>query len=216
MFCTRFENAPLITPASSPSIGENINGPTLMRVPHFVQNPLGKYYLYFAHHNGKSIRMAYANSPAGPFTVYEPGALQLEDVERPGGFFGHIASPDIYVEEKEERIYLFFHGLYPSAFGQRTGVAVSADGIHFSLVRPDEIGSFYLRVFRGTGAITAFPKMATPRGCFPFPIPSQVYSIHWAKSSPICATVPSGWKAINSICFIPWWAMHRNAFWLPA
>ena len=26
----------------------NINGPSLVRVPEWVENPLGKYYLYFA------------------------------------------------------------------------------------------------------------------------------------------------------------------------
>lgn len=166
MLCTRFEHAPLITPASSPSIGKNINGPTLLRVPDFVEKPLGKYYLYFAHHSGSSIRLAYADSPAGPFTVYEPGALQLADVQRPNGFFGHIASPDIYVEETEQRIYLFFHGLYPSAFGQRTGVAVSQDGVHFTLVRPDEIGSFYLRVFPWDGRYYGISKNGNTSGLF--------------------------------------------------
>ena len=30
----------------------NINGPSLIKVPHWMENPLGKYYLYFAHHKG--------------------------------------------------------------------------------------------------------------------------------------------------------------------
>ena len=30
----------------------NINGPSLVRVPEWVEDPLGKYYLYFAHHRG--------------------------------------------------------------------------------------------------------------------------------------------------------------------
>lgn len=114
MFCTRFKNVPLITPASSPSIGENINGPTLMRVPDFVQNPLGKYYLYFAHHNGKSIRMAYADSPAGPFTVYEPGALQLEDVERPGGF-SDILLPQTFMWKQRSSVSICFSTGYTPA-----------------------------------------------------------------------------------------------------
>jgi hypothetical protein len=55
----------------------NINGPTVIRVPDWVQNPLGQYYMYFAHHKGSYIRMAYADSPAGPWTFHEGGVLSL-------------------------------------------------------------------------------------------------------------------------------------------
>src|SRR6266567_5174952 len=57
----------------------NVNGPSLIVVPSWVNNPLGRYHLYFAHHEGRSIRLAYANDLAGPWTLYEPGALRLED-----------------------------------------------------------------------------------------------------------------------------------------
>jgi hypothetical protein len=57
----------------------NINGPSVLRVPEWVEKPLGKYYLYFAHHKGNQIRLAYADSPTGPWTLYEPGALAVEN-----------------------------------------------------------------------------------------------------------------------------------------
>ena len=34
-----------------------LTDPSLIRVPSWVKNPLGKYYLYFAHHTGKYIRL---------------------------------------------------------------------------------------------------------------------------------------------------------------
>ena len=46
-------------------IGANINGPSLIRVPHWIESPLGRYYLYFAHHGGHYIRMAYGDSLMG-------------------------------------------------------------------------------------------------------------------------------------------------------
>ena len=52
----RFPQNPILTPASSPTIGENINGPSLIRVPAWVDRPLGRYYLYFSHHAGTFIR----------------------------------------------------------------------------------------------------------------------------------------------------------------
>jgi|TARA_B110000908_G_C10249621_1_gene451085 hypothetical protein len=55
----------------------NINGPSLIAVPDWVENPLGNYYLYFSHHKGDFIRLAYADKVEGPWSIYEPGALEL-------------------------------------------------------------------------------------------------------------------------------------------
>src|SRR6185369_80677 len=68
---------PIITPQTDHSIGTNINGPSLIRVPGWVPHPLGRYYLYFADHNGKYIRLAYADRLQGPWKIHAPGALQL-------------------------------------------------------------------------------------------------------------------------------------------
>jgi hypothetical protein len=43
-----------------------INGPSMILVPGWVENPLGKYYLYFSHHKGDFIRLAYGDMPEGP------------------------------------------------------------------------------------------------------------------------------------------------------
>src|SRR5207302_608173 len=48
----RLPGNPIVSPKSDASIGTNINGPSLIRVPGWVPNPLGAYYLYFAAHNG--------------------------------------------------------------------------------------------------------------------------------------------------------------------
>ncbi|MGI5894678.1 MAG: hypothetical protein ACOX6P_08825 [Candidatus Merdivicinus sp.] len=158
MLCKRFENAPLITPESHPSVEDNINGPTLLRVPDFVPNPLGKYYLYFANHRGKFIRLAFSDSPEGPFTVYAPGVFHLEEIEGISGFHGHIASPDIWVDSEQKKIYMFFHGLYEGCKRQQSGIAVSEDGIHFTLARPDAIPTFYMRIFEWDHKYYAFSK----------------------------------------------------------
>ena len=79
MHVTRLIDAPIITPGLHPSIGENIQGPSLIRVPDWVQPRLGTYYLYFADHKGSYIRLAYADDLRGPWEVYEPGSLQIAD-----------------------------------------------------------------------------------------------------------------------------------------
>lgn len=74
----RLLDGPIITEAVHPSIGANIQGPSLIRVPDWVEGRLGRYYLYFADHKGSYIRLAYSDDLLGPWTVYPPGSLQLD------------------------------------------------------------------------------------------------------------------------------------------
>ena len=44
----RLLDQPIIGPGLDPSIGENIQGPSLIRVPDWLPSPLGRYYLYLS------------------------------------------------------------------------------------------------------------------------------------------------------------------------
>src|SRR5580658_8440499 len=74
---TRLVDGPIVSPATHQSIGVNIQGPSLIRVPDWVEGRLGSYYLYFADHKGSYIRLAYADALSGPWKVHPPGSLQL-------------------------------------------------------------------------------------------------------------------------------------------
>ncbi len=140
----RLPNNPIITPHSDPSIGTNINGASLIRVPKWVKNPLGTYYLYFADHKGKFIRLAYADKLEGQWKIYAPGTLSLAESH----FTDHIASPDAIVDDKTHQIRLYYHGLTPEEKTQHTRVALSSDGIHFvAHEKPVGVGSAYWRLF---------------------------------------------------------------------
>jgi hypothetical protein len=144
----RLSGNPIISPQTDPSIGTNINGPTLIRVPKWVEKPLGAYYLYFADHNGKYLRLAYADRLEGPWKVYVPGTLQLAQ----SYFTDHIASPEAVVDEESKQIRLYYHGLTPEERSQHTRVAVSKDGIHFTAAKePVGKGSAYWRLLRRDG-----------------------------------------------------------------
>jgi hypothetical protein len=144
----RLDGNPIVTPKSDPSIGTNINGPSLIRVPAWVKKPLGRYYLYFADHSGKYLRLAYADRLEGPWRVYAPGTLQLAESH----FTDHIASPEAVVDEEARQIRLYYHGLTPEDRAQHTRVALSEDGIHFTArEEPVGKGSAYWRVFRYGG-----------------------------------------------------------------
>lgn len=75
----RLCDRPIIAPGMDARMGANIEGPSLIRVPPWLPDPLGRYYLYFADHKGDYIRLAYADDLAGPWTVHPPGALQLAE-----------------------------------------------------------------------------------------------------------------------------------------
>jgi len=119
---TRFAENPLITVDTSPSIGDNVNGPSIIRVPDWVQKPLGRYYMYFAHHKGQFIRLAYADSLHGPWKIYEPGVLNVSETAlfrpqpdpdpTPSGVYTHVASPEIYVDQNSKRMVMWFHGMW--------------------------------------------------------------------------------------------------------
>jgi hypothetical protein len=128
-------------------IGGNINGPSVIRVPDWLPNPLGRYYLYFAHHQGTYIRFAYADAVAGPWTVYSPGVLDLA-----ASFFTeHIASPDVHVDHANRQIRMYYHGaLLPEPPHQFTRVALSEDGLHFA-AREEILGTSYWRGFTWRG-----------------------------------------------------------------
>jgi hypothetical protein len=171
---TRFPENPLITVHTSPSLGDNVNGPAVIRVPDWVERPLGRYYMYFAHHKGLFIRMAYADSLHGPWKVYEPGVLNVEDTAffrpqpdpdpSPPGAYTHIASPEIYVDQSRRRIVMWFHGMWTegrkwptglkeasnwlrqNGYAQFTQTAESSDGLHFRALAPIT-KQIYLRVF---------------------------------------------------------------------
>ena len=121
-------------------------------MPSWVANPLGRYYLYFASHHGQYVRLAYADDVRGPWTVYGPGTLDISETR----FDDHVASPDVHVDEDEERIRMYFHGCcgpfaHPAGpFEQATDVATSRDGIDFA-VRGRTLGNSYFRVWEHDG-----------------------------------------------------------------
>jgi hypothetical protein len=120
-------------------IYENINGASLIRLPDNIRNALGRYYLYFGHHQGHFIRLAYADNVYGPYKIYNKQILRMNDE------IHHLASPDAHVLPNGE-IALYFHSGSYEYRCQYTFLAFSSDGIDFKTdMRP--LGSFYFRAF---------------------------------------------------------------------
>jgi hypothetical protein len=79
----RLPGNPIIRPHMDRRMGGNVQGPSLIHVPPWVPDSLGRHYLYFADHKGDYIRLAYADSIEGPWRIHTPGSMQLADSRFP-------------------------------------------------------------------------------------------------------------------------------------
>ena len=183
----RLKQNPLITVDTSPSLGDNVNGPSIIRVPAWIPHPLGRYYAYFGHHKGQFIRLAFADAIAGPWTVYIPGVEPVSETafyrpqpDPPDGptdqFYTHVASPEIYVDDTRKRLVMWTHGWWTdgqrwpvdgaearawarrNGYGQFTQSSVSTDGLHFAL-QPAITKVSYLRVFPFDGYLYGMARL---------------------------------------------------------
>ena len=180
----RLVDGPIVSAASHPSIGANIQGPSLVRVPDWVESPLGRYYLYFADHKGRYIRLAVADRLTGPWAIHVPGALHIEDTP-----FPHeppeVSTEAVRVAEKRQeasgrpilhsaayemstphiaspdvhvdavnRRFAMYYHGLEGPGRQVSRVAVSDDGLEFESGK-EILGRSYLRVFRYRGMVHA-------------------------------------------------------------
>lgn len=177
---SRLGDGPIIEPALHPSIGVNIQGPSLIRVPDWIEDRLGTYYLYFADHKGGYIRLAYADRLEGPWLVYPAGSLQLAQS-------GFLTTPPVVSADELARFEAQYRArgmaishavlseittphiaspdVHVDAAGRRivmyfhglegvgqqvSRVAISRNGIDF-MARPEVIGRSYMRIFQHDG-----------------------------------------------------------------
>jgi hypothetical protein len=140
--------------------GTSINGPSLIRVPDWVEKRLGAYYLYFAHHRGRDIRLAYAERLEGPWTVHPHGVLHVADTAARD----HIASPDVHLDHERRLVRMYFHGCDSQAPSRQVSfIATSTDGLEFRAA-PQILAPFYLRVFRHEGCHYGVAKLRNESG----------------------------------------------------
>lgn len=167
------EGNPIIEPSmfSNQDDGLNINGPSLIRIPDWIPvneraNVSAQYYLYFAHHVGDYIRMAWATNIEGPYTLYDDeagiGNRGVLDNNEADIFLdndirieeNHLASPDVIVDDVNQRIIMYFHSGSSFFVGneeqssQVTWVSTSPYGLEFyNGIESVHLGSSYFRVF---------------------------------------------------------------------
>ena len=91
-----------------------------------LQQPLGKFYLYYAPHDPPGgICLAYADNLEGPWHEYSNNPI-VSSAWQPFYKVSHVSGPDAIWSDEEGKMLLYFHGENPV-----TRVASSLDGIHF-------------------------------------------------------------------------------------
>lgn len=127
----------------------NFNVPSVIRVPDWVENPLGRYYLYFAsHERSDRIHLAYADHVEGPWREHPDGALDAKSV---GQLANYAAGPDVHVDHELKQIRMYFQSCLMGQKLLRVFVATSNDGRGFE-VGADVARTFYFRAFQHDGA----------------------------------------------------------------
>lgn len=177
---TRLLDHPIIGPDLDPSIGVNIQGPSLIKVPDWVPDRLGAYYLYFADHKGSYIRLAYADCLTGPWRIHGPGCLHLAQSGFPtsppdvspeqlaaqearyrarGATISHdvmaeITTPHIASPDVHvdhaNKRIVMYFHGLDGVGIQVSRAALSANGVDFQ-ARPEILGPSYMRIFAHGG-----------------------------------------------------------------
>lgn len=176
----RLLDGPIISAGLHPSIGPNIQGPSVIRVPDWIEGRRGDYYLYFTDHKGRYIRLAFADNLLGPWRIYPPGSLQLERscflTEPPRATPEQVAqfearlkqsgvaiSHDVLAEittphiaspdvhvDTPGRRIVMYFHGLDAIGTQVTRVATSGNGVDFS-AEPEVLGRPYMRAFQHNG-----------------------------------------------------------------
>ncbi|MEL7466856.1 MAG: hypothetical protein AAFN27_00280 [Pseudomonadota bacterium] len=168
----RIGSGPIIHQDLHPSLGDNINGPSLVRVPDGLAGALGRYYLYFSHHKGQHIRLAVADRIEGPWQIHSPGVMPLRETpftltvpnapqpnwaisQGTDGLYPHLASPDVRIRH-DGAFEMYVHGLDASG-EQVTWRAQSANGLSWRFTGKPIVDS-YLRLFQSGGTTYAMAR----------------------------------------------------------
>jgi len=134
----------------------SIGGPSVIHMSSNVRlfhGASGRYFMYFASHRSKYIRLATAPSAKGPWKVSNIKVVHVDDHTC---LRGHVASPAASMLN-DGTLSLFFHSETDS--GQQTFEAKSLDGTAFNVdCERGPLGPFYFAPFTLNGVRYAVAK----------------------------------------------------------
>lgn len=150
------ERLGLIIDNSFSSVGPNINGPCCIKAPSWLKNPIGRYLLYFSSHSGSHVRLCFTDDITKSWSLYRFGVLNLDSYV---DAYDHIASPDIYIDNVNKRLIMYFHARsHIHGRQQWSFAATSTDGVSFYPLVDFPLAPFYLKVFAYNNSVYGLTK----------------------------------------------------------
>lgn len=149
----------------------NINGPSVI----YWDDPVHgeHYYMFFAHHEGRSIRLAYADDPCfsnwkvikNPAFDADINTLSFFNNDKNKQLYDngiqyylddHVASPDVHVVE--DTLYMYVHGKPGGGESGQHSLLLSGTGIDTLAANAEDFDNPYLRFFQVNGFSYAVMK----------------------------------------------------------
>ncbi|MCC5847129.1 MAG: hypothetical protein JJU29_03465 [Verrucomicrobia bacterium] len=101
--------------------------PSVLSTAGRIPNAVAPYLMYYAPHDAPGgICLALADRPEGPWREVDGNPL-IHAAWPPHHAVSHVSSPHAVWHEKEQRVFLYYHGE-----NDTTRYAVSVDGVHFT------------------------------------------------------------------------------------
>jgi len=177
----------------------NIMFPSVVDSPRESEGAGEHLRIYYASHGGKTICLATAPGPRGPWQPIDGNPVfRLQDSN---SVRGHISSPHV-VEADDGTFLLYFHGTNPvGVHGQGTGISRSPDGLSFTAIDSkglvfatpsDHWGcecACYARVLEGRDGFHAFFTAELRAECKKWSRTCLEHAksqddVHWQRQSP--------------------------------
>jgi len=189
--------------------------PSVVRVDHYFDKPLGRYSMYYAPHNPPGgICLAYADRLEGPWKEYGANPLIARDWP-PHYKVSHVSGPHAIWIEEERKLFVYYHGE-----NDVTRFASTSDGVHFhyegvaftTKMFPDVSEASYARMFRYTlpGKDNRYIAllMGNNRGTRRIYLAWSKDGRRWEPRQTPLVDPPPGTAQVAQAWFLPWQGKH--------
>ena len=173
--------------SNAASVGGNINGPSIIRVPDWIPiservHPSAQYYLYFGNHRGQDIRMAWSDSLTGTWTLFNAsGGSGDLNTDRAWGVNGNNTGTQTPL-----------HGVLTMVGGRVTSLTNSDFVVSNHVASPevivDNVNQRLVMNLHGTTQFLAQPGQGTGQRSF---VTTSKYGLDFNPANGLTATPPT-------------------------
>lgn len=189
--------------------------PSVVRTGPDLAEPLGRYYMYYAPHNGPGgICLAYADRLEGPWKEYDANPIIGKDWP-PHHKVSHVSGPEAIWNEEEHKLFLYYHGENDVTHlaSSVNGVDFRYEGVAVTARMFDRISeASYARVFRYTipGRDNRYIMlfMGNNEGTRRIYLATSMDGRSWQPRREPLLSPPPGTSQVAQAWYLPWQGRH--------